>query len=767
MAERRSPAPARASGLEATHGALAIATTFLGSLLLFSLEPYVGKLLLPSFGGTPLLWNTCMVFFQVALLLGYLYALVVSRYIPVRTQVVVQVLLLATLFVAYPDARRLTAVETGAPLMQLTATLTRHVLLPFVALSALTTLVQSWFAQSTHTQAATPYRLYAASNAGSMLGLFAYPLLLEPRLSLTAQRSAFLVVLSLVMLAVVGMGATWRRQVQPWQGDSGAADAGAREGETPGGADFSPGAWGRVILLTAIPASLLLGVTNYILTDVASLPLFWVVPLALYLATFIVAFGRRRAHPPAWMGRVFTLCCIFIIVALAAEANTPANLLIPLHLLVFTLGSLLCHQRVASIAPAPRYLPQFYLAVSIGGALGGLVTLLVPPLLTTRMVEYPIALVLATLVLVPTAPVSSRWRDRIIDVIVPVSLVAMALWAVQQRFPGGLDRWVVLVFAPAALFVLGANTRGLAFTLRLGALFAASLLVPSSFGKILFAERSFYGRVRVMHDQERNANVIVHGSTVHGVQRRQEMQGCAPTSYYHPTGPAGHYLAGLAPQDPPRRVALIGLGAGALACYARPGEAWDFFELDPTVARLASDTTFFTYLAHSPSTTQRIVVGDARLALAREPAARYDIVIVDAFSSDAIPIHLLTREAIEGYVRTLTPSGVMLFHVSNRFFRLPPVLAAAAGLVQWEAFVNDDPYVTPAEFAAGKYESEWVNLARAAEGRTLGPRWRRITGGSTRGWTDDYSNPLGAMGVFARIARAASPASTTAPAAAR
>lgn len=744
--EGLSPVSARASGLEAQHGALAIATTFLGSLLLFSLEPYVGKLLLPSFGGTPLLWNTCMVFFQVALLLGYLYALLVARYVPVRAQVAVQLLLLATLFVAYPDARRLTASETGAPLVQLTATLTRHVLLPFVALSALTTLVQSWFAQSTHTQASKPYRLYAASNAGSMLGLFAYPLLLEPRLSLTAQRSAFLVVLSLVMLAVAGMGATWRRQVQADLGASGSSDI-----DTPSnGTDFTPASWGRVILLTAIPASLLLGVTNYILTDVASLPLFWVVPLALYLATFIVAFGRRRAHPPAWMGRVFTLCCIFIIVALAAEANTPANLLIPLHLLVFTLGSLLCHLRVASIAPAPRHLPQFYLAVSIGGALGGLVTLLVPPLLTSRMVEYPIALVLATLVLVPTEPVSSRWRDRVIDVIVPATLVALALWAVQQRFPGGIDRWVVLVFAPAALFVLGANTRGLAFTLRLGALFAASLLVPSSFGKILFAERSFYGRVRVMHDQERNANVIVHGSTVHGVQRRQEMPGCAPTSYYHPTGPAGHYLAGLAPHEPPRRVALIGLGAGALACYARAGEAWDFFELDPTVARLASDTAFFTYLAHSPSKAQRIVVGDARLALAREPAARYDIVIVDAFSSDAIPIHLLTREAIEGYVRTLTPNGVMLFHVSNRFFRLPPVLAAAAGFVQWEAFVNDDPYVTPAEFAAGKYESEWVILARPGAGAALGPTWHRLTAGSTRGWTDDYSNPLGAMGVFAR-----------------
>lgn len=722
---------------ERAHGLLAVAATFLGSFLLFSLEPYVGKLLLPSFGGTPLLWNTCMVFFQVALLLGYLYALVLTRAAPPRRQVAVHCLLLATLFLAYPDSARLTIQSADAPLLQLTKTLGRHVLLPFVALSALTTLVQSWFSRSAHEGAATPYRLYAASNAGSMLGLFAFPLLLEPQLALREQRMAFLVILALVLIVVAGMGVTWRPQ----------AHVAHDTPESPNAADrgFSLAEWGRVIALTAIPASLLLGVTNYVLTDVASLPLFWVMPLALYLATFILAFGVSRAVPPPWIGRVFALLSIFIVLALATEATSPASLLIPVHLLVFALGCLLCHMRVAARAPAPRYLAQFYLAVSVGGASGGVVTLLVPPLLTSRMVEYPAALVLATIALWATEPTAFRWRDRVVDVAIPVALVVALLLGFQRFAPEALPRWVVLVFAPAALFVLAANERGPVFTLRLGALLAASLLVPSSFGKVLFAERSFYGRVRVTYDETRRANVIVHGSTVHGMQRREEMAGCAPTSYFHPTGPAGHFLNGLARAAQPRRVALIGLGAGALACYAREGEAWDFFELDPVVARVASDTSFFTYLAHSKASPQRIVVGDARLALAREPAARYDIVIIDAFSSDAIPIHLLTGEAIASYVRTLTPQGVLLFHVSNRFFRLAPVLAAAAPLVGFEALVDDDVQVTPAQFQAGKYMSEWVILARERESRTLGPRWRRLRAGAPRPWSDEYSNPIGAM----------------------
>ena len=741
IAEVASVADAPSFSRARVHAILAVATTFLGSLLLFSLEPYVGKLLLPSFGGTPLLWNTCMVFFQVALLLGYLYALLLVRHLSSGWQVVIQLILLALLFASYPDGRSQLGSVADSPALRLLETLTRQVLLTFVVLAALTTLVQSWYSASTHSGAGNPYRLYAPSNLGSMLGLFAYPLLLEPRLTLGEQRIAFLVTLALLVAAVAGMGATRSTaRVEP-TAPSGDASRGASDAAR----GFAVRQWLRVIALTGIPSSLLLGVTNYVLTDVASLPLFWVVPLAIYLATFIIAFGPRRRDLPSWLSRIFTLLCVFIVVALGAEATSPAEVLIPLHLTVFALACLLCHGRAASLAPSPRFLPQYYLALSLGGALGGVITLLIPPLLTTRMIEYPIALVLSTTIVVATERSASTWKTALRDIVVPLATVPLIAFLVRRYFDASPSAVVITAFAPAALYTLAANTRGRAFTIRLGTLFASSLLVASPYGRTLFAERSFYGRVRVTYDADRDANMIVHGSTVHGVQRRAEMSGCAPTAYYHPTGPAGELLRSLPDVAAPRHIALVGLGSGALACYAREGERWDLFELDPVVARVAADTRYFTFLAHSAAREKRIVLGDARLALGREPARRYDLMIVDAFSSDAIPIHLLTREALEEYARTLAPGGEILFHVSNRFFHLPPILAAAAPLVGFVAMDQQDLNLTPQMYEEGKYGSEWVLLTRPSAVAALGGRWKAIDATGVRVWTDDYSNPVGAM----------------------
>lgn len=721
-----------------THTVLAVATSFVGSLLLFALEPYVGKILLPSFGGTPLLWNSCMVFFQVALLLGYLYALLLVRLPSVPMQIGVQLLLLLSLFVLYPDPATLGTAPGASPVASLVGTLTRHVLPPFVVLSAITTLVQSWFTGTDARGVRNPYWLYAASNAGSLTGLFAYPLVVEPALALSAQRAGFLALVALATAGIAGLGVTRRPAIvsaAPRAGGDARADA------------FPPATWLRVIWLTAIPASMLLGVTNYVLTDIASLPLFWVMPLALYLMTFIVAFGARQFRIAHWATRGYALLAIFIVVALAGEANSPAGFLIPMHLTVFTLGSLLCHLRVAAMAPHPRFLSHYNLAISVGGAIGGLVTLLIPPLVTDRMIEYPVAVLLSTTILVATEPHLPTLRSRLVDTIVPALLVLGGFVLFRRFVPDSLSRWTALGYTPAALFVLSANTRGPVFAWRLAALFAATTLLPSPFGTTLVAERSFFGRVRVSYVPRANTHTLVHGSTVHGIQLVNEMTACKPTTYYHPTGPAGRFLSSLPASSTPRHVALVGLGSGALVCYARPGDMWDLYELDPIVARIASDPRFFTFLQNTPAVTRRII-GDARLNLETAAAGRYDVLIVDAFSSDAIPIHLLTREAIAGYARTLAPHGVLLLHVSNRFFELRPVLGAVAPAAGFVAFDNQDFALSTQDVGEIKFASEWILLTRTGDAAPTLSGWTPIPDPHQRIWTDDYSNPLGAMRLF-------------------
>ncbi|MGH7712300.1 MAG: spermidine synthase [Gemmatimonadaceae bacterium] len=738
MANRRFAAM-RAAGIASLQLPFAIAALFLGSLLLFAFEPYVGKTLLPSFGGTPLLWNTCVVFFQVALLLGYLYALALTRFVRFGAQLAIQLVLLGTVFLVHPAAHHGpgAVAPVANPWIALAGWLARYVLLPFIALSSLTTLVQSWLARSWH---GGPYRLYAASNAGSLAGLFAYPFLLEPNLSLPEQRSAMLVLLAAVVLAVVGLMAALRGAHAP------PTPASAIAAPLPLEADRVRNAvWLKVIGLTAVPSSLLLGVTSYVLTDIASVPLFWIVPLALYLTTFIVAFGQRRRPPSLLLGRVFTLLAIVVVVSLAAETTSPALLLIPLHLVTVFIGSLLCHVKVASLAPHPRWLPHYYLAIAAGGALGGIITLLVPPLLTDRFIEYPAAVVICALLLAAPDNVRRGLRGTVIDVALPLVLVLVGSAVVQRVLPANAERWSAFAYLPAAVFVLNGNTRRRVFTFRLASLVVASFLIPSPFGHTIFAERNFFGRVRVTVDFNGTFHKVVHGNTVHGAQEISQMHRCSPTTYYHPNGPAGQFFASLAPNAVPRRVALIGLGSGALACYARPGEVWDLYELNPAMVRVAEDRRLFTFLQRSQAAAKNVVLGDARLSIERTAAAPYDIVIVDAFSSDAIPIHLITKEAIDAYVRRLRAGGVLLFHISNRFFQLTPVLATVASNVRMSAFLFSDSLIAPSDGATGKYASEWVILTADDAVTALTPQWAPVRLSAMEVWTDEYSNPLDAL----------------------
>lgn len=735
--------------------------SFGASLLLFAFEPFVGKLLLPKFGGTPLVWNACMAFYQVALLAGYAYAVLLQRVRYPWMQALSHALLLVVIVPLLPGAsdveRELRANVASAPLLTLGGWLLRNVFVPFVALSALTTLVHSWYARATTATAASPYRLYAASNAGSLAGLFLYPMLLEPRWSLTEQQQALTLGGAGVAIGVALLAALlWRGRGRDSSPRTALPEAECDASAAPKDSGHDPRRWrtrwwAHVIWLAAVPSALLLGVTNYLLTDVASMPLLWVVPLALYLSTFIVAFGAGLNAHAMLLQRIVTLVVLVATTSLALETTSPAWLIVPLHLLALTLASLLCHVRLAALAPAPARLPRFYLALSAGGAIGGLAALFVPPLLTDRLVEYPVALVLSTTSFVALGTASPApppwlptWRSRLLDVGMPLLLVVVAMTAIRSLALSDASQLMVLAFGPAALFALQANARPTAFTRRLAGMYVASFLVPAMLDDVVFADRTFYGRVRVTYDRARDEYALIHGTTVHGVQRGAEREQCRPTTYYHPMGPAGRVLAQWRPTGTPPRVALIGLGAGALTCYARDGETWDLYELDPVVARVAQDSALFTFLQRSPGTLTT-VLGDARLGLRDRQAGIYGVVVIDAFSSDAIPTHLITREALAEYRRVLSPDGLLLVHVSNRFFDLAPALSAVARDAGWTAWRWSDRMPSASDERESKYPSEWIAVAASAHQRPIGEGWRALGAPFTRLWTDEYSNPLGLL----------------------
>lgn len=733
---------------------LAALLSLLASFLLFAFEPYIGKLLLPRFGGTPLVWNSCMAFFQVALLAGYAWALWLSRLRWVWLQAALQVSLLLAVTLVLPnvaDAQLGLSANSGlTPLRSLGAWLVRHVGPTFVAVAALTTLIHGWYARLAGEGAPSAYRLYAASNVGSVLGLFAYPFLLEPRWALGAQHTILLVLLAVVATGVSLFAALLRAGQVTDPAPIVARDRHTADRQTAAAPRAEPLPVARLLLLAAAPSGMLLGVSTFLLTDIASIPLLWMVPLALYLGTFIVAFAMPDRLPLVLLQRITALAALVATLTLALDTTSPAWLILPLHLVTFTVASLLCHGHLARRAPEPARLPTFYLLISTGGAIGGLAALLIPPLVSDRLVEYPVSLILALGAFVTLRESAPGWRGVLLDVLVPLGLVVGGVGLLQQFAFGEAIGSLVLPFAPAALYALQANDRGPAFMRRLGAMYLASFFVPVLPDRVIFADRSFYGRVRVTLDETAGDYALVHGTTVHGVQKAAERDRCIATTYYHASGPAGSMLAGYRPPQAPARVGLIGVGAGALACYARPGETWDLFELDPLVARVAQDTTLFTFLARSAADSLTMRLGDARLSLERESAGRYGILVLDAFSSDAIPTHLLTREAFAEYRRVLAPDGMLLVHISNRFFDLQGVIAAAAQGAEWRAYEWSDTRREASDEATGRYPSDWMLLTPAGAALPTDGGWTPSAIPAAAAWSDDRTNLIATLRVLQR-----------------
>ena len=716
------------------------AAIFLSAFLLFWVQPLFSKMVLPLLGGSPSVWNTAMMFFQLALLAGYGYAhLLTHRIARLRWQIAVHGTVIAggLLFLPFAVAHDLIPPTTGSPIPWLIGLLVTSVGWPFFALAASAPLVQAWFARSGDRLSDDPYFLYAASNSGSLLALLAFPIVFEPMLTLAGQARAWMFGFCALILIFVVMGVFLART-------NGQA---APDAELPASVSSDP--WRRRMIwiaLAFVPSSLLLGVTTYITTDIASAPLLWVVPLCLYLLSFIIAFARRTLLKPQWTLKAqaigILVVATMVTLVLLFERRGPVFVVAGVHLLTFFVTAVLCHTELARRRPGVEGLTEFYFCMSIGGALGGIFNALVAPVLFSTDYEYYLALVgaCALRIFVKGEAKAFNAGDLAYPLILSAVVAAVAYESIDTGMLGPIGRIMFLV--PCAVALYSFTARPFRFALGVAAMIGSALLVQSSVD-VLLTERNFFGINRVKLIEGGVMTALIHGTTMHGTEFTAPNLRREPLAYYARSGPVGQAmaLAGFR-----KDVAAIGLGTGALACYRKPAERWTFFEIDAAVEKIARDTRYFHYLSDCGAT--KVVLGDGRLSLKSAPDHSYDLIIVDAFSSDSIPMHLLTREAMALYLSKLKTGGVILFNISNEYLELAPVLSRLVKSVG-AAGRHQIFQPSPAEVARGATASEWMAIAASEQDFEFlhsEKRWKGISPETSAApWTDDFSNIIGVM----------------------
>lgn len=888
-------------------------TLFVSASLLFFVQPMIAKMILPTLGGTPAVWNTCMVFFQAALLVGYAYAHFGTTLLGVRRQAGLHVVLLLLPFLVLPIsiAKLGTPPGDANPIPWVLMLLAVSTGLPFFVVSASAPLLQKWFADTGHPAARDPYFLYAASNLGSMLALLGYPILVEPYLPVSLQSLYWAIGYGvLVALTICCAVLLWR---SPKPDDSVKAkflEAIPDVTETLRTVDGRTRLWW--IALALVPSSLMLGVTTYISTDIAAIPLLWVVPLALYLLSFIIVFAKM----PPWFDKLLTVGLLAGVIAIIAgfyyydtlEAKYLAKdygylgklaialivavgaafiaifsprvpplltktmiLLLPLIVLLieFMYGSgkkpgivmqvllylctlfvvaMVCHGELARSRPPTKYLTEFYLLMSLGGVLGGLLNALVAPLVFTTVAELPLALTLAcillprldsdkeavpkpwldfasaaALIFLAAALVYIRWHkddagsnqefldklttvfnqdrlrvlavagvgalailififqnrenvlNRVMDVVVAIGMGALAFglfFGLSSSAVGldkiteytntvlvGVTKWftqdglrieesnlrMIIMYGLPPLLCYTLIARPVRFGLAVGAVFITMLWCDDLEGRpVVHRDRSFFGTMAVkdLYVDGTPFRELMHGTTLHGMQSLDPNRRRDPVTYYHPTGPIGQIFNEFSGPKMKKNIAVVGLGTGTLATYGQAGQNITFYEIDPTVVRLSGpEGEYFTFVKESPAKVN-IVLGDARLRLKEAPDHQYDLIFLDAFSSDAIPAHLITLQALQMYLTKLSEDGIIVFHISNRYLNLEPVLGNLAKEVGLAGLlIRDDDDGIPE-----KSSSHWVLLSRKAEnfGKLAeDPRWKPLeTNPDLKLWTDDFTNIL-------------------------
>ncbi len=727
-------------------------TIFAGAFLLFQVQPLIGKYILPWFGGSPGVWTTCMLFFQMLLLGGYAYAHATSRFLKPRAQALLHVILLVAALAMLP----ITPSDTwkthpaGDPTWHILALLAASLGLPYLVLSATGPLMQEWFRRTS--PGASPYRLYALSNVGSLLALVSYPFYFETQFTRAAQAAFWS--WGLVFYAACAAFCAWR----VWQRAE--PDATQRSAEAADAAAPRP-ALGQRALWLCLPACasiLLLAVTNKMCQDVAVIPFLWVLPLGLYLLTFIISFDGPRWYSRFYYTLALAAAMVAVCVALFEGADMPIVQQVVIYSATMFVGCMICHGELYHLKPHPRHLTSFYLMISAGGAVGGLFVALVAPYVFDNFYEIHLALALAVLLLLvlslrgASALSAARWRwlglllgaaavygaargaGRLQWAVwAGAALVAAGLWLWSRRRAAGLN-W--------HRFTCAAMTVGLvALVVALG-----RQIAESSRGALV-SGRNFYGVLSVFQYQQENPlnhyYVLQHGRITHGLQFAAPDRAAMVTSYFGPQTGLGLALRNF-PRQENQRIGLLGLGVGTIAAYGKPGDYLRIYEINPHVTEIAAKP--FSYVALCKAKVD-IVMGDGRLSMEQEPPQNFDFLIMDAFSSDAVPVHLLTKEAFEIYLRHLKPDGAILVNISNRYLDLRPVVENAAKVFGLQAHTvnSEDGGADEDEGGWWLYGATWMILSKNQEFMNRDALRYAAAPPSTKPntiplWTDDYAS---------------------------
>lgn len=721
---------------------LVVATAFVSAALAFAVEPLVAKLLLPTFGGSAAVWTTSLVFFQAALLAGYAWAHLSIRWLGVRRHTAVQVVLAALPLVVLPIAL---PTGTGPPVgipaaFWLFGLLAIIVGLPFVVLSTSGPTMQRWFASLAVPGRTQPYRLYAASNAGSLVGLLAYPVVIEPNLDLAEQARWWSLGFAVFVILTAGAAIAVRRSGRD---DTSApaltGDGGPAPGE-PAPSQPAPSARRRLrwVILAALPAALLVGTTGHLSTDVAAVPLLWVVPLAIYLLTLVLAYARTAPIGMVLADRLLPAGVALVAITLVGITARPVEVVFAIHLITLGLAGLVLHGALAADRPAPVRLTEYTLLVALGGALGGLAAAVIGPLVLPIPLELELALV-GVLLVRSARREADRLRLGPLTAADGAGVLLVVIVALQ--LPAAIEGWRALATAGVAAIVLVGSRPRLFAPLAAAALAVGIVVQPAA----ILIERTFYGTYRVVETAP-GRHVLYAGTTIHGMQDAAPGEAREPRSYYHRGGPLGQVIGALQRDPRPLRIGAVGLGVGTIAAYGRPGDTFQFFEIDPAVEAIARDPTLFTYLADTPAAVEVVIV-DGRLGLESVAPGSYDLLVLDAFSSDAVPVHLLTVEALRLSMDRMAPGGVVAIHVSNRYLDLEAVVAAGARELGLIAITGSD---LPAPTDIGRVDaSRWVMVARAyseVADLATGPDWRTARDRGHRPWTDRASDLLSVLG---------------------
>jgi hypothetical protein len=719
------------------------ATLFTSAALMFVLQPMFGKILLPLLGGSPAVWNTCMVFYQSILFLGYLYAHYLSTRFSQHKQIIVHISIIIISFLALPVALPETILPPteSNPTFWLLWILLLSIGLPYFVVSTTAPLIQKWFANVGHHTSDDPYFLYAASNAGSLISLLSYPFLLEPNIGLASQKSYWSIGFLLLsfLIAVCGF-ILWKAQSKPSQEESEAAAE-----------DLSVITKLHWLALAFVPSSLLLGLTTFISTDIASVPLLWIVPLTLYLLTFVIVFSKWHDKVHHWMVNLQPIVLLpFIAYSFINPAVLPYWVDLALHLTAFFLAAMVCHGELARLRPNTRHLTTYYLIMSFAGMLGGMFNTFVAPFIFNAVYEYPLMIV-AALLLRPGLKLSiSSRNDWLKQLILPFVLLVIGLvvFFSIDNLPEFLDTIGVGLILLAGL-TYAFRSRPLTLALLTGILIFFTFGLHGMLSHTLYQERTFFGvlsvRESMLTDEQgqlEKYREFYHGTTKHGAQRLASKDSRTPLTYFSRQGPIGQLFSEYDKVNDNWEIGVIGLGAGTLSCYTKPGQSWTFYELDPLVVDIASNPQYFTYISQC-NPKMAVKVGDARLSLEKEPAHKFDLFVVDAFSSDSIPTHLMTEEAMKLYFDKIKPNGILALHITNRHLALKNVLAVHEKQLQLSALLQE---FKPQQEIPLVIATDWVVMAKKPETldslrqSQLGS-WQKLPlTFDIKPWTDDFTN---------------------------